>query len=122
SEQGDTRFDNSSLIEELLSLRSEESGLLGFGTFAALRLQTRMARDADEVTVFLRDLASRARPYAEQDLAEIKAFAASELGLSALEPWDIPFASERLRETRYAYSEDEIKQYFTEPRVLDGLF
>ncbi|CAM4398636.1 M3 family metallopeptidase [Bordetella muralis] len=122
SEQGDTRFDNSPLIEELLSLRAEESGLLGFGTFAALRLQTRMARDADEVTGFLRDLASRARPYAERDLAEIKAFAASELGLAELEPWDIPYASERLRETRYAYSEDEIKQYFTEPRVLEGLF
>lgn len=122
SEQGDARFDNSPLIEELLSLRAEESRLLGFGAFAALRLQTRMARDADEVTGFLRDLASRARPYAERDLAELKAFAASELGLTELEPWDIPFASERLRETRYAYSEDEIKQYFTEPRVLEGLF
>ena len=122
SEQGDVQFDNSPLIEDLLSLRAEESGLLGFGTFAALRLQTRMARDADEVTHFLRDLAGRARPYAERDLAELKAFAASELGLEALEPWDIPFAAERLRETRYAYSEDEIKQYFTEPRVLSGLF
>ncbi|MVW80612.1 M3 family metallopeptidase [Bordetella sp. 02P26C-1] len=122
SEQGETRFDNSPLIEELLSLRAEESRLLGYGTFAALRLQTRMARDADEVTTFLRDLASRARPYAERDLAELKAFAASELGLESLEPWDVPYAAERLRESRYAYSEDEIKQYFTEPRVLQGLF
>ncbi|MVW71043.1 M3 family metallopeptidase [Bordetella sp. 15P40C-2] len=122
SEQGETRFDNSPLIEELLSLRAEESRLLGYGTFAALRLQTRMARDADEVTTFLRDLASRARSYAERDLAELKAFAASELGLESLEPWDVPYAAERLRESRYAYSEDEIKQYFTEPRVLQGLF
>lgn len=122
SEQGDARFDNSPLIEELLSLRAEESSLLGYDTFAALRLQTRMARDAAEVTGFLRDLASRARPYAERDLAELKAFAASELGLDTLEPWDIAYVSERLRETRYAYSEDEIKQYFTEPRVLQGLF
>ena len=122
SEQGDARFDNSPLIEELLSLRAEESGLLGYGTFAALRLQTRMARDADEVVGFLRDLAARARPYAERDLAELRAYAAAELGLDTLQPWDVAYASERLREARYAYSEDEIKQYFTEPRVLQGLF
>ncbi|MBB1174972.1 oligopeptidase A, partial [Klebsiella pneumoniae] len=69
SEQGDAQFDNSPLIEELLSLRAEESTLLGLGTFAALRLQTRMARDAKEVTTFLRDLAARAKPYAQRDLA-----------------------------------------------------
>jgi oligopeptidase A len=122
SEQGDAKFDNSPLIEELLTLRAEESGLLGLGTFAALRLQTRMARDAREVTVFLRDLAARAKPFAQRDLAELKAYAAAELGLDELQPWDVPYASERLRESRYAYSEDEVKQYFTEPRVLAGLF
>ncbi|MFQ6686411.1 M3 family metallopeptidase, partial [Bordetella pertussis] len=67
-------------------------------------------------------LARRAKPYAERDLAELQAFAAGELGLAELQPWDVPFAAERLRESRYAYSEDEIKQYFTEPRVLAGLF
>ncbi len=122
SEQGDAQFDNSPLIEELLALRAEESGLLGLGTFAALRLQTRMARDAREVTVFLRDLAARAKPYAQRDLTELTAYAAAELGLDELQPWDVPYASERLRESRYAYSEDEVKQYFTEPRVLSGLF
>ena len=122
SEQGDAQFDNSPLIEELLALRAEESGLLGLGTFAALRLQTRMARNAREVTVFLRDLAARAKPYAQRDLAELTAYAAAELGLDELQPWDVPYASERLRESRYAYSEDEVKQYFTEPRVLSGLF
>ncbi|WP_291383575.1 MULTISPECIES: M3 family metallopeptidase [Achromobacter] len=122
SEQGDAKFDNSPLIEELLSLRAEESGLLGLGTFAALRLQTRMARDAKEVTVFLRDLAARAKPYAQRDLAELTAYATGELGLDSLQPWDVAYASERLRESRYAYSEDEVKQYFTEPRVLAGLF
>jgi len=122
SEQGDARYDNSPLIEELLALRAEESRLLGLGTFAALRLQTRMARDAAEVTAFLRDLAARAKPYAERDLAGLKAYAAAELGLSDLQPWDVPYASERLREARYAYSEDEVKQYFTEPKVLSGLF
>jgi len=122
SEHGDAKFDNSPLIEELLSLRAEESGLLGLGTFAALRLQTRMARDAKEVTVFLRDLAARAKPYAQRDLAELTAYATGELGLDSLQPWDVAYASERLRESRYAYSEDEVKQYFTEPRVLAGLF
>ncbi|ARP86980.1 M3 family metallopeptidase [Bordetella genomosp. 9] len=122
SEQGDARYDNSPLIEELLALRAEESRLLGFRNFAELRLQTRMARNADEVITFLRDLASRARPYAERDLAQLRDYARQELGLQDLQPWDVPFASERLREARYAYSEDEIKQYFTEPRVLAGLF
>ena len=122
SEQGDAQFDNSPLIEELLSLRAEEAGLLGLGTFAALRLQTRMARDAREVTEFLRDLAARAKPYAQRDLTELRAYADAELGLAELQPWDVPYASERLRESRYAYSEDEVKQYFTEPRVLAGLY
>ncbi|AZY52397.1 M3 family metallopeptidase [Bordetella avium] len=122
SEQGDGRFDNSSLIETLLNLRAEEASLLSFSSFAQLRLQTRMARSAAEVTGFLRDLARRAKPHAQRDLAELRAFAQTELGLSDLQPWDMAFASERLRETRYAYSEDEIKQYFTEPRVLTGLF
>ncbi|WP_454690565.1 M3 family metallopeptidase [Achromobacter aloeverae] len=122
SEQGDARYDNSPLIEELLNLRAEEARLLGYGNFAELRLQTRMARSAAQVAEFLRDLAGRARPYAQRDLAQVREFAARELGLTDLQPWDLPYASERLRETRYAYSEDEIKQYFTEPRVLAGLF
>jgi oligopeptidase A len=122
SEQGDGRFDNSPLIEELLALRAEESRLLGFRNFAELRLQTRMARSAEQVTGFLRDLAGRAKPYAERDLAQLRDYARQELGLDDLQPWDIAYASERLREARYAYSEDEIKQYFTEPRVLAGLF
>jgi len=122
SDQGDTRFDNTPLIEELLALRSEEAKLLGYSDFAELRLQTRMARSADEVAGFLRDLAARAKPYAERDLAQLREYAARELDLADLQPWDIAYASERLRESRYAYSEDELKQYFTEPRVLAGLF
>jgi oligopeptidase A len=122
SEQGDTRFDNSPLIEELLTLRADESRLLGFRNFAELRLQTRMARSAEQVVGFLRDLAERARPYAVRDLAQLRDYARQELGLDDLQPWDVAYASERLREARYAYSEDEIKQYFTEPRVLSGLF
>ena len=122
SEQGAKEFDNSALIEQALSLRAEESKLLGFKHFADLRLQTRMANSDLEVTDFLRQLAQRAKPFAERDLIELKAYAKTELGLSDLEPWDIAFASECLREARYAYSDDDVKQYFTEPRVLRGLF
>jgi oligopeptidase A len=122
SEQGDTRYDNSSNIEALLALRAAEAELLGYEDFAALRLQTRMADSAPQVLSFLRTLAARARPSAERDLAELRAFAGESLGLATLEPWDVAYASERLREQRYAYSDDEVRQYFTEPRVLQGLF
>jgi oligopeptidase A len=122
SEQGAKEFDNSALIEQALALRAEESKLLGFKHFAELRLQTRMANSDLEVTDFLRQLAQRAKPFAERDLIELKAYAKSELGLANLEPWDVAFASECLREARYAYSDDDVKQYFTEPRVLSGLF
>ncbi|PHY05626.1 MAG: oligopeptidase A [Alcaligenaceae bacterium] len=122
SEQGAKEFDNSTLIEQALALRAEEAKLLGFQHFAELRLQTRMANNDLEVTDFLRQLAQRAKPFAERDLVELKTYAKTELGLAGLGPWDIAFASECLREARYAYSDDEVKQYFTEPRVLSGLF
>ncbi len=122
SDQGDTRFDNSSLIERLLALRAEEAALLGFDSFADMRLETRMADDPGQVLEFLHTLATRARPYGERDLEELKAFAAESLGLTDLQPWDVAFVSERLREARYAYSEEEVRQYFTEDRVLEGLF
>jgi oligopeptidase A len=122
SEQGDRKLDNSPLIETLLTLRAETAALLGYDSFATLNLQTRMARNAEEVITFLRDLAKRAKPYAERDLAELKEFAARELDLADLQPWDVGYASERLRQALYAYSEDEVKQYFSEPRVLAGLF
>src|SRR5690606_29237940 len=122
SEHGEAALDNSALIEQLLALRAREAQLLGYGNFAALRLQTRMARSADEVLGFLRDLAARAKPYAQRDLAELREFAQKEYGMTDLQPWDLPFYAERLRESRFDYSEDEVKQYFTEPRVLDGLF
>lgn len=122
SEQGDPQFDNSRAIETLLRLRAEEAGLLGFASYAHMRLETRMADTPEQVLGFLRDLAAKARPYARQDLAELQEFARQELGLAALQPWDVAYCSERLREQRYVYSEDEVKQYFTEPAVLKGLF
>ena len=122
SDQGDARYDNSALIERLLALRAEESALLGYACFADMRLETRMADTPAQVLEFLRALAARARPYGERDLAELREFAERELGLDDLQPWDIPFVSERLREARYAYSEEDVRQYFTEARVLEGLF
>ena len=122
ADTGDTRFDNSALIEELLRLRREEASLLGFGTYAERQLQTRMARSSAQVITFLRDLAGRSRRHAERDLAEVRAFARDSLGMATLAPWDLAYASERLREARFAYSEEEVKPYFPQPRVLQGLF
>ena len=122
SDQGDPAFDNTGLIEQLLDLRAREAQLLGFKNFAHMRLETRMADSAEHVLTFLRKLADRAKPWAQRDLAALKTFAKEQLGLDTLEPWDNAYVSERLREARYAYSEDEVKQYFTESRVIEGLF
>ncbi|TAN30690.1 MAG: M3 family peptidase [Castellaniella sp.] len=122
SDQGDPAFDNSEPIESLLALRAEEASLLGYADFAALRLETRMAHDAPQVLDFLRELAARARPSAQRDLEELRAFATARLDLGTLEPWDVAYASERLREERYAYSDEELRPYFTESHVLKGLF
>ena len=122
SEQGHPDHDNSATMAEILQWRQEEAQLLGQPTFADLSLVSKMASSPREVMEFLRDLARRARPQAQQDYQDVKAFAASHLGLSELKAWDVPFASERLKESRYAYSENEIKAYFTVPRVLKGLF
>lgn len=122
SDQGDTRFDNSANIERLLALRAEEAALLGFASFADMRLETRMADSPQQVLEFLRQLAAKARPHGERDLAALREFARDQLGMEDLQPWDVAFVSERLRESRYAYSEEEVRQYFTEPKVLQGLF
>jgi oligopeptidase A len=109
-------------MRRVLELRQEEARLLGFRNFAEVSLVPKMAESPTQVLEFLRDLARRARPHAERDLAELREFAARELGLPDLQAWDIAFASERLKEARYAFSDEELKQYFTEPKVLEGLF
>ena len=116
------KFDNSSLIREILTLRREEAQLLGYDNFAQVSLVPKMAQSPEAVTTFLRDLAARAKPYAQKDLADLRAFAKDSLGLSDPQPWDLPFISEKLKEARYAFSEQEVKQYFTAPKVLAGLF
>ena len=122
SELGKPEWDNSALMEEILTLRAEEAELLGYPSYAEVSLVPKMAQSADEVMAFLDELAAKARPFAERDLAELRQFAAESLGLSALEPWDYAWASEKLRQARYAYSDQEVKQYFPEPRVIAGLF
>ena len=122
SELGKPDHDNTVVMRELLALRQEEAALLGKPNFAEVSLVPKMAESPAQVMAFLRDLAQRARPGAERDLAELRAFARDELGLAELEAWDVPFASERLKEKRYAFSDQEVKQYFTEAKVLEGLF
>ena len=122
SELGNTELDNTELIDETLSLRAEEARLLGYSDFAALSLEPKMADTPQEVIAFLRDLAARARPFALKDLQAVRDYARTELGLSELQAWDIPFASERLKEARYAFSDQEVKQYFQAPRVMSGMF
>ncbi|UKE46729.1 M3 family metallopeptidase [Xanthomonas cerealis] len=122
SEFGDPALDNSAAIERILALRGELAGLLGFASYAEYSLATKMARSPDEVLGFLRDLAARAKPYAQRDRAELEAYAREHLGLDELQAWDLAYASEKLKQARYSFSEQEVKQYFTEPKVLDGLF
>ena len=122
SELGAAALDNNEIMRELLALRQEKARLLGYANYAELSIVPKMAKSAPQVNAFLRDLARRARPFAERDLAELREFAKTELGLDELEAWDLAFASERLKQQRYAFSNEEVKQYFTEPKVLDGLF
>ena len=122
SEFGEPSQDNGPLIERILALRDEAAKLLGYANYASLSLVPKMAETPEDVLKFLYDLRARAKPYGERDMAELSAFAAKELGLPRLEAWDIPFASERLREHRYAFSQQEVKHYFPESKVLAGLF
>ncbi len=122
SEFGKPEWDNTPLIERILRLRKEDAQLLGYANFAQLSLVPKMAQTPEQVIDFLRDLAHRARPFAERDLAELRAFARTELGLDPLQSWDLAYASEKLRAQRYAFSDQEVKQYFPEPQVLAGMF
>jgi oligopeptidase A len=122
SELGPAEFDNSAVMQELVALREEEAALLSYGSYAAMALVPKMARSPQEVLHFVRDLAQRAKPFAARELAELRAFAKSELALPDLQAWDRAFASERLKQSRYDFSSQEVKPYFTEPHVLQGLF
>jgi oligopeptidase A len=116
------KWDNTGNIAQLLKLRDEEAKLLDFRSFADVSLEPKMAESPERVIEFLEDLARRARPYAEKDLEELRAFAKDELGIEDMQAWDVTYASEKLREQRYAFSAQEVKQYFPEPKVVAGLF
>ena len=125
SDQADAaalKFDNSQGIRDILALRKEEALLLGYPNFGALSLVPKMATSPAAVVAFLRDLANKAKPFAEKDLADLRTFAQDKLNMADPQAWDWPYVSEKLKEARYAFSEQEVKQYFTAPKVLAGLF
>jgi oligopeptidase A len=116
------QWDNGPVMEEMLALRHEMGGLLGFVNYAELSLATKMAGDTAQVLDFLRDLARRSRAQGERELAELQQFALEQGGPSPLESWDVSYYSEKLRQARYSISQEELRPYFPAPRVIDGLF
>jgi oligopeptidase A len=118
SEAGKPEWDNTAAMREIVALRQEEARLLGYNSFAEVSLAPKMASSPAEVIAFLRDLARRARPFAEKDLAELREFAKGQ----PLESWDVSYWSEKLKEARYAFSDQTVKQYFTATKVVPGLF
>jgi oligopeptidase A len=122
SEFGKPDWDNTALIARIVELRRELAALLGYASYAEVSLEPKMAQSPAQVLAFLDDLARHARPFAEKDAAELRSFAKSELKIEELQAWDVPYASEKLRAKRYAFSDQEVKQYFPEEVVLQGLF
>ncbi len=121
--KGNIAWDNTRNMLDQLRLRDEEARMLGFANFAALSLAPKMANTVDEVDLFLTNFANKAKPFAQRDWDELCQFAKNELGLTdGVQPWDTAFAAERLKQERYSFSENELKQYFPLPKVLDGLF
>ena len=122
SEFGKPEWDNTQLITEIVALRRELAQLLDFSSYATYSLEPKMAESPQQVLQFLNELAAKAKPFAERDLTELKQFAQDQLGLSELAAWDIAYVSEKLRSARYAYSDQDVKQYFPETSVLPGMF
>lgn len=122
AEFGKDEWNNTPLITDIVKLRQELAQLLGFASYAEYSLEPKMAKTPQQVLDFLHQLAARAKPHAQRDLDEVSAFAREKLGLPKLEAWDFAYASEKLRIERYAFSEQEVKQYFPETAVLPGMF
>ncbi|MDQ6961479.1 MAG: M3 family metallopeptidase [Mariprofundaceae bacterium] len=115
-------LDNTPLIEETLKLRQEKAQLLGFPHYTALSLATKMAESTEQVVSFLRELAQKSRPFAEKEFQDLREFAATHLHMDEFEAWDVPYASEKLREHQFSFSQEEVRQYFPRQKVLAGLF
>ena len=122
SELGNAAWDNSQLMIKIVKLRAEKAQLLGYANYAELSLATKMANSVQQIQDFLFDLSKRARGNAERDLKQLQEFANSHLGIRELRAWDVSYASEHLRQHRYAFSEQEVKQYFPEDKVVAGMF
>lgn len=120
-ESGKPKWDNTPLISQILKLKLEAANLLGFSNYAELSVATKMAESAQQVNDFLYNLAEKAKPYALKDKQELEEYAAK-LGITDMQAWDVAYASEKLREEKYAFSDLEVKQYFPESKVLAGLF
>ncbi|MFZ1575227.1 MAG: M3 family metallopeptidase [Chromatiaceae bacterium] len=116
------QWDNGAIMAEILALRHEQAQLLGFANYAERSLATKMARSPEEVMGFLAGLAQRVVTHARQELEEVRDFARTLRGAGTLGPWDLPYYSEKLREHRYAITQEELRPYFPISRVLDGLF
>ena len=116
------KFNNNEVMKRIVELRATEASLLGYHNYGEVSLATKMANTPKEVVSFLRDLAQKSLPQAKADMAEVKAFAKEKLGIEDPQSWDLPYASEKLREAQYAFSDQEVKQYFTLPAVFKGLF
>lgn len=116
------KFDNTANVEQTLANALKTAKLLGFKNYAELSLATKMADTPEQVLNFLHDLARRAKPFAEKDFAEIKAFARESLNIEDPQSWDLSYAAEKLRQAKYAFSEAEVKKYFPISKVLAGLF
>ena len=116
------KFDNTANVEQTLANALKTAKLLGFKNYAELSLATKMADTPEQVLNFLHDLARRAKPFAEKDFAEIKAFARESLNIEDPQSWDLSYAAEKLRQAKYAFSETEVKKYFPISKVLAGLF
>ena len=114
---GKLEWDNTENMLAQLRLRDEEARMLGFANYASLSIAPKMANTISEVNQFLADIAKKSKPFAQKDWDELQAFANTEL-----QPWDIPYYSEKLKQARYSFSENELKQYFPLPKVLEGLF
>lgn len=122
SDQGaNTKFDNTEIIREIIALKQEEAGLLGFNNYAEVSITPKMAQSPEEVVDFIRNFAAKARPFAERDLEELRAYAVT-LGINDPQAWDWTYISEKLKETKYSYSEQEVRKYFPITKVLNGLF
>ncbi len=122
SRASEGELDNTPVIDEILALRQEMAALLGFDSYADYSLADKMASSVNEVTSFLRDLAQKSKEMAKNDLKELKNYAKDELNIINLEAWDIPYVSEKLRQSKYAISQDDLKPWFPEASVKQGLF